>query len=170
MIRAVIDTNVILDFVKVREFHEEAGRILESAFAHSFKACVAAHQVTTIAYYMGRAAPSREDFRATVSEMLGHFDVFPVNRKHLDAAIRSAITDFEDAVLEETAAENGVDYIVTRNMKDFKKSRVTALSPAQFLKLLSTESEYPNLIRESAPSYRTRPRRRRAGSGKAKAT
>jgi hypothetical protein len=38
---------------------------------------------------------------------------------------------------------------------------VKALSPAQFLKLLSDEAESAGLIREPTPSYRTRPRRRR---------
>ena len=33
-----------------------------------------------------------------------------------------------------------IDYIVTRNLNDFKKSNVKSLSPAEFLAILSKEN------------------------------
>lgn len=161
MIKALVDTNVFLDFIKLREFHREAGEILEAARGGAFLACVATHQVTTIAYYARKSLPRQEDFRVAIANLLEFIHVMPVNTPDLSEALDSRITDYEDAVLENVAARNNVDYIVTRNMKDFKNSRVPALSPVQFLKLLSHEAKDTDLVSEPAPSYHTRPRSRR---------
>jgi predicted nucleic acid-binding protein len=161
MIKALVDTNVFLEIINLREFHREAGEIIETARKRDFLACVATHQVTTIAYYARKSLSRQDEFRALMSELLGFLHVIPVSASNLKEALYSRITDFEDAVLESAALHDGADFIVTRNAKDFKDSRVKALSPAQFLKLLSDEAESAGLIREPTPSYRTRPRRRR---------
>lgn len=44
---------------------------------------------------------------------------------------------FEDAVLSECASRNGANYIITRNQKDYEKSSVKRLSPAEFVNLVS---------------------------------
>ena len=41
--------------------------------------------------------------------------------------------DFEDALQYFTAFENGSDYIITRNLKDFQKSKIPVMTPTQFL-------------------------------------
>jgi predicted nucleic acid-binding protein len=46
----------------------------------------------------------------------------------LEAAIQADFADFEDAVIYESAKQAGVDAIVTRNTKDFKKAEMTIYS------------------------------------------
>ena len=41
----------------------------------------------------------------------------------------------EDAVIEISSQENEIDYIVSRNLNDFKKSNVKTVSPTEFLSL-----------------------------------
>ena len=41
--------------------------------------------------------------------------------------------DFEDAVQSITAMRIGADYIITRNIRDFSKSRITAFTPAELI-------------------------------------
>ena len=48
-------------------------------------------------------------------------------------AISSELTDYEDAMMVETALRCGVDCIVTRNLKDYEKSAVPVYSPPAFL-------------------------------------
>ena len=62
--------------------------------------------------------------------------VRPVDTKASDIleAIRMNFSDFEDAVVAATAARENADYIITRNTKDFIKSPVPSISPADFLK------------------------------------
>ena len=43
------------------------------------------------------------------------------------------MADFEDAVMSESARRINADCIITRNTKDFLKSKVPAVTPAEFL-------------------------------------
>ncbi|MDR2592500.1 MAG: PIN domain-containing protein [Chitinispirillales bacterium] len=44
-----------------------------------------------------------------------------------------SVPDFEDSVISAVAARNNADYIITRNVGDFAKSPVPAISPHDFL-------------------------------------
>ena len=52
------------------------------------------------------------------------------------SALSSNTNDFEDALLMETANRIHADYIVTRNLKDFKNSKVPAIPPEKLIKLI----------------------------------
>jgi hypothetical protein len=48
------------------------------------------------------------------------------------------ISDFEDGVVASLAELTGCDFIVTRNISDFKKSPVKSLTPEEFLNICKT--------------------------------
>ena len=50
-----------------------------------------------------------------------------------DAISRGEFSDFEDCLQDECAQEVFADFIVTRNVDDFKHSRVKAITPEDFL-------------------------------------
>lgn len=56
----------------------------------------------------------------------------------IEKALRSKIEDFEDAVLEQTAYLVGAEAIITRNTKDFHRSSIKALDPAELFAALET--------------------------------
>jgi predicted nucleic acid-binding protein len=162
MIKALLDTNVLLDFFNKRKSYEEAARILSFAAAKNFQAFVSAHEVTTLAYFLEKEERFPREFRDHLLTLLQLVHVLPVDKATLEDALHSRITDYEDAVLESVCRKHDIECIVTRNNKDFTLSRVKAYTPAQFLKMLpgsGPESE-SNLVREPAPTYHSRPRRR----------
>jgi hypothetical protein len=55
------------------------------------------------------------------------FEIVPVNRAVLDAAISSEIKDFEDAVVHESGVYKETQGIVTRDFDGFKKSKINKL-------------------------------------------
>ena len=48
----------------------------------------------------------------------------------------SQTSDYEDAVMIETAKRIGVDAIITDNVKDYKHSPVKVYMPTEFLKVI----------------------------------
>jgi hypothetical protein len=48
-------------------------------------------------------------------------------------AIRAGFADFEDALQSVCAGKFEADFIVTRNVKDYKLSPIKAISPADFI-------------------------------------
>lgn len=50
------------------------------------------------------------------------------------ADINEDFSDFEDCLQMECARDYGAKYIVTRNIADYEKSEIKAISPSDFLK------------------------------------
>lgn len=61
--------------------------------------------------------------------------------KILSAVDNDHFTDFEDCLQEECAVNIMADYIVTRNPKDFIKSRVKVIEPETFVNLFCKTQE-----------------------------
>ena len=68
------------------------------------------------------------------------FGLLDTTELDIRKAISSEISDFEDAVMVETAMRSDMDGIVTRNTKDYKKSPLSVYSPLEFVKLLTEET------------------------------
>jgi predicted nucleic acid-binding protein len=61
--------------------------------------------------------------------------VLNVDDKIIQKALESGFSDFEDAVQYYTAVENKMDYIITRNTDDYKKSTIRVCTPSQYIKM-----------------------------------
>jgi predicted nucleic acid-binding protein len=61
--------------------------------------------------------------------------VLNVDDKIIQKALESGFSDFEDAVQYYTAVENKMDYIITRNTDDYKKSTIKVYTPSQYIKM-----------------------------------
>jgi predicted nucleic acid-binding protein len=60
-------------------------------------------------------------------------NISKADKSDVFSAIASDFYDFEDALISAVAAREKADFIITRNKKDFKNSKVPAASPEEFL-------------------------------------
>ena len=131
--RILLDSNVVIDFFEGREpFFEESARVIEQVEQGVVTGLLCATTLTTIAYLAGKTLGKRQAVEQ-VRRLLTLFEVAPVTRAVLDAALAGNMTDFEDAVLAEAAHQAGAQAIITRNLKDFARSPVRAYTPRQWL-------------------------------------
>lgn len=131
--RVLIDTNVVLDVLLDRKpFAEAAARVFALVEESRIEGFLCATTVTTIDYLLGQALAT-DEARAALQRLLELFEIAPVNRPVLEQALRSRVSDFEDAVIEQAARLVSADAIATRNLTDFKKSSVTAFDPPELL-------------------------------------
>jgi len=132
-LRVLIDTNVVLDVLLARRpFAESAARVFALVEESRIEGFLCATTVTTVDYLLGQALAA-DDARAALQRLLDLFEIAPVNRPVLEQALRSDVTDFEDAVIEQSARLVSADAIATRNPTDFEKSSVTAFDPPELL-------------------------------------
>lgn len=68
-----------------------------------------------------------------MNDLLQLFEIAGVDRAIILAALQSDMNDFEDAIQSEAALANRIDFIITRNGKDFINSKIPALTPNDFL-------------------------------------
>ena len=61
-------------------------------------------------------------------------NVLPLDDKITDLALNSDFKNFEDAVQYFTAIENDQDLIITRNLQDFKESKIPVMTAGEFIK------------------------------------
>ena len=131
--RVLLDSNVVIDFFEGREpFFKEAVLVIEQVEQGVLTGLLCATTLTTIAYLAGKTLGKKQAVEQ-VRQLLTIFEVAPVNRATLDAALAGKMPDFEDAVLAEAAQQAGAQAIVTRNLKDFAHSPVRAYTPKQWL-------------------------------------
>jgi len=133
MKKVLIDLNVVLDLLNKRSFHKEAASILNQCTEKKLDGYICAHEITTLAYFLLKDTKSRTKATSTIDSILNLLKVIPTTEAILRDALLSQISDYEDAVIEVSAIKSGIDVIISRNLNDFKKSRVTALTPEQFL-------------------------------------
>ena len=138
--RALLDTCVIIDAMQNREpFSKNAQELFLAAANNLFVGCITAKASTDIYYLMHRHTHSDKTSREVLNKLFSLFEVADTAGIDCRRAIPSPVSDFEDAVMIETAARTEVDCIVTRNEQDFAKSAVLVLSPKDFLDKLMTE-------------------------------
>lgn len=135
--RALIDTCIIIDALQKREpFFENAQKIFIAAANNQFAGGITAKSSTDIYYLMHRYTHDDKASRNLLSKLFTIFDVFDTEGIDCRRAIPSQISDYEDAIMLETAIRLELDCIVTRNVHDFTKSAIPIYAPETFLNLI----------------------------------
>ena len=136
--RVLIDTNIIIDALQNRE-----GFAKDSAFvvlqAYEYDGYIAATSVTDIYYIQHRYYHNKEKARKNLEKVLKLYDIIDITGIDCYSALRNGMSDYEDAVLVESAKRNKIDYIITRNTKDFKSSGISVCTPVEFLNILKSQ-------------------------------
>ena len=132
--RVLLDTCVIIDALQAREpFAEAAQEIFIAAANKQFTGCITAKSSTDIYYLTHRVLHSDIETRKILSKLFILFEVLYSAGSDCRKALSSEVSDYEDAVMVETAVRSDIECIVTRNQKDYAKSSVMVLSPPDFL-------------------------------------
>ena len=132
--RAVIDTCIIIDALQERApFYRSAQEIILAAADEQFTGILTAKALMDIHYLMRKYFHSEEAARAEIAKLIELFEIESTTESDCKAALRSEMSDFEDAAMSAAARRIGADFIVTRNVKDFANSPVPAIMPDELL-------------------------------------
>lgn len=131
-----IDTNVLIDFLAKRDsFQSAIDKVFELILTGQAKGFVASHSITNI-WYILRKDFSSEERRELLLALLMYFDVVSLDKELLIQGLyRNDFSDYEDCLQEECACSAKADYIVTRNKKDFSRSRISVVTPEELVAL-----------------------------------
>lgn len=134
--RVLIDLNLILDVLQQREpFYLLSARVLAAAETGLIEGYVAAHTLTTLFYLIAKDQ-SPETARVSLTELLQFLAVAAVDQDTIEQALTLPYKDFEDAVQMTSAVQVGAQYLVTRDVRDYKAGPLTVIQPAELLTLL----------------------------------
>lgn len=132
--RLLVDINVVLDVILERAPWVTEGALLFSAIQEGrAEGCLAGHTIPAIHYVVRENRRDRTVANAAVGRLLRIFTVVGAENAELHQALALGFTDFEDAVQVACAMKVNADWIVSRNIKDFKKSPIACEPPGAVL-------------------------------------
>lgn len=136
MIKAYIDCNILLDWLLDREpFSSYSAKIIELIEIRKIIGLVSPLTLAN-AYYVISRELNKKIADEFIQDSLRIFSVPGVSLKNVTEAISNKFKDFEDDVHTSIAAENSVDFLLTRNKKDFKTDKFKVLDAEEFLRLI----------------------------------
>lgn len=135
----LIDTDVILDFFLDREpFSENAAQVLSLCEKKEITGFVTPVIVSN-AYYLLSQKGKQEKVIEKLKILLTIIEILIIDKNSIIVALNCNFKDFEDALQNYSAELNGkIDIIITRNVKDYKKSKLPIMSPEDFLKSIDS--------------------------------
>ena len=129
----LLDTNVMLDLALARpEGFDAAAAIAEAVAYEEVVAYVCATSLKDL-YYILSKAMGEKDARTYIKAELHEFIICSVDYAHCRHARHPAVTEFEDGLVRACAENARVDFIVTRDVTAFARSKVRSIAPADFV-------------------------------------
>lgn len=131
--KVLIDTNIILDVLCKRpEFYEDSARIFKLCEVKKITGVISALSIPNIMYIL-RKELDADKTKEVLDNLMLIFSVADLKADDMKKAADMKFKDFEDAIQSACASRIKANYIVTRNIKDFSESKVTAIKPTELL-------------------------------------
>lgn len=129
----LIDANIILDVLLNRpDYVKDSAIIWKLCETEQMKGYVSTLTFANLVYIM-RKQLDPEKIEDVFHKLNLIFEFADFSVSDLTHAADLNWKDFEDAVQSVTAERIHADYIITRNVRDFSKSRVMAFTPPELL-------------------------------------
>lgn len=141
MIPILVDSDVVLDLFLAREPHHTVAVLFFSAIdrsPESIDAYVSPVAIANVAYILERAK-TRRYAREKLSGLRDLLKIASLSGRAVEQAIQRPHRDFEDSIQYFCALENGLTYIVTRNVGDYLSEEVAITTPSEFLEMYINE-------------------------------
>jgi predicted nucleic acid-binding protein len=131
-----IDSDVLLDIILIRQPHNRyAMRLLSLIDSNQYEYCTSVHTLLNV-HYIASKEYGKNASKEAIKLLLEKLIIIQDDRKIFVDALYSELPDLEDAVQYFAAKSAKADFIITRNVKDYKNSIIPVLTAEQFLNTL----------------------------------
>ncbi|WP_295792849.1 PIN domain-containing protein [Mucilaginibacter sp.] len=137
MKRIFMDTNVVIDFLANRQpFALDSAKLFDIALDGKAKIFISAVSYNNIYYILRQSVPGATTIKL-LEELADMTEITDVTDSVIRQSLKSDFKDYEDAIQYYCALSiPKLDFIVTRNTRDFKKSKLPVLTPSEALAAL----------------------------------
>ncbi|MBR2702460.1 MAG: PIN domain-containing protein [Erysipelotrichaceae bacterium] len=139
--KIIFDTCVILDYLLDREeYSSNAEKLIIKAAQNRLQGLITVKSLMDVHYILKHTIHNEEKIRDIISTLLDSFALVDSTGENAVRALSSDVNDYEDALMIETAVSYEADGIVTRNLKDYRKSPIRIYSPEELLAVLAVDN------------------------------
>lgn len=131
-----IDSDVIIDFFTDREpFANPASELFELNEKGNVVLYLSVVSINNM-YYIVRKFLGHKKTLEVVETLTEMTEIIGTTKKEVIQALRNDFKDFEDSIQYSSALTiKDLDAIITRNLKDYKNSKIAVMTPLNFLKM-----------------------------------
>ena len=135
--KVLIDTNVVLDILLNRiDFYEDSVSVFVMAEKKLVTGYISASAITDI-FFIAKKKLGKKHTKEAIKEILQVFKPATVSDTHIYQALDIDWDDFEDSIQYIVGKSFFADYIITRNSQDYSSSLIPALTPRQFINIIT---------------------------------
>ncbi|HKJ32418.1 MAG TPA: PIN domain-containing protein [Balneolales bacterium] len=137
MKKLFVDTNIVIDLLSRREpFFEEAAELFSLADKKQIELSVSSLTIANTSYTLLRQMDS-DKAKSVLRKLRLILKILPLDDKIIGLALNDDnFSDFEDGLQYFTAIEDEQELIITRNLKDFKNSKLPTMTAKQFIETI----------------------------------
>ncbi|WP_163378847.1 type II toxin-antitoxin system VapC family toxin [Cyclobacterium sp. SYSU L10401] len=133
--RIFLDSDVVIDFFTDREpFANPASEIFDLNERGQLQLFISAVSINNI-YYIVRKYLDHKRAILIIEELTAMFQIAGTTRNEIIQALKNNFKVFEDSIQYSTALSiEGIEAILTRNVKDYLNSEIAVFTPENYLK------------------------------------
>lgn len=137
-----IDSDVVIDFFTDREPHvNPASELFDLNEKRKVQLYLSAVSVNNI-YYIVRKYLGHIKTLGVIESLIEMTEITGTTKREIVQALKNNFKDFEDSIQYSSALTiDGLDAIITRNIKDYKNSKIAVMTPITFLKMKDKEGK-----------------------------
>ncbi len=135
-----IDSDVTVDLLAKRENFAAAAALFQMIDDGYVDGCTTPVALANIDYIVTKYS-NKNKARTALRALLKRISVLTMDHTTAQMAMDSEFSDFEDAMQYFAAEKGAVDFIITRNTKDYSKGSITILTAEQFIELHGSSAE-----------------------------
>jgi predicted nucleic acid-binding protein len=132
-LKVFIDSDIILDLLLEREgFYEYAALIFENSEKGNIYVFTSSISIANISYIIRKEIKNSKKVKEYIKNLIEFIHILSVEESTIQEALETDFLDFEDSIQYITAVQNQMDYILTRNKKDYKTSSIKVYDSKEF--------------------------------------
>lgn len=133
--KVFLDINVILDVLLKRDkLYKAPALIFKAVETEKLEGFICAISFPTLFYILSKEV-GKDKAINLLNKIRVIFNISKVDEKIIDKALVSNFKDFEDAIQYYSCLDSKADYLITRNIKDYKTVTTPVISPEEFVAL-----------------------------------
>ncbi|HEY3386949.1 MAG TPA: PIN domain-containing protein [Saprospiraceae bacterium] len=133
MDKLFLDTDVILDFLLDRDDFSEASVFLLTLGDMGKITLFSSGLVFSNCYYILRKISSHSKAIDALQSLASFIQFTTIDHQVVQDALHSSFKDFENALQNSSATFSGLKVLITRNGKDYRKSKIAVMTPEEYI-------------------------------------
>lgn len=144
MIKIFIDSDIIIDVLAKRKEYQPASELLKLLDGIKLSGYTSPIVIANVHYILTKHTDKNKSIHA-IKVLRKKINILPIDEEIIDTALDGNFKDFEDGIQYLMAKKKQMDFIITRNKKDYKHFDIKIFDAREFVDFYSRSDQIINI-------------------------